>query len=138
GVVYEVDAALVGETVTLRFDPHAPPGRPVQVVHGERPMPPAKPLDAYANCFVKRNRPSHTLETDTPPPEPPQSRLALRDLNRRDDEHDGVDDDNGSDGHDNEERGWCTYVTSPSPASRSMASSRPTSSSRPPRSPRPR
>lgn len=105
GVVYEVDAALVGETVTLRFDPHAPPGRPVQVVHGERPMPPAKPLDAYANCFVKRNRPSHTLETDTPPPEPPQSRLALRDLNRRDDEHHvGVDDDNGGDGHNNEER----------------------------------
>ncbi len=69
-------------------------------------MPPAKPLDAYANCFVKRNRPSHTLETDTPPPEPPQSRLALRDLNRRDDEHHvGVDDDNGGDGHNNEERG---------------------------------
>jgi hypothetical protein len=51
-------------------------------------MPPAKPLDAYANCFVKRQRPSHTLETDTPPPEPPRSRLALRDLNRRNSEHD--------------------------------------------------
>ena len=31
GVVYEVDAALVGEKVTLRFDPSAAPERPVQV-----------------------------------------------------------------------------------------------------------
>jgi len=101
GVVYEVDAALVGETVTLRFDPHAPPTRPVQVSHAGKPMPSATPLDAYANCFVKRNRPSHTLETDTPPPEPPRSRLALRNLNRRDDEHTvGADDNNN---RDNEE-----------------------------------
>ena len=28
GVVYEVDAALIGEKVTLRYDPAAPPGRP--------------------------------------------------------------------------------------------------------------
>ena len=33
GVVYEVDAALVGEKVTLRFDPAAAPERPVQVCH---------------------------------------------------------------------------------------------------------
>lgn len=106
GVVYEVDAALVGETVTLRFDPHAPPGRPVQLSHAGKPMPPAKPLDAYANCFVKRQRPSHTLETDTPPPEPPRSRLALRDLNRRNSEHDsGVSGDNDNDGNNNQERG---------------------------------
>jgi transposase InsO family protein len=95
GVVYEVDAALVGETVTLRFDPHAPPGRPIQVSHAGQPMPPATPLDAYANCFVKRQRPSHTLEPDTPPPEPPKSRLALRDLQRRDDENkSNADNDN--------------------------------------------
>lgn len=94
GVVYEVDAALVGETVNLRFDPHAPPGRPIQVSHAGQSMPPAKPLDAYANCFVKRLRPSHTLETDTPPPEPPRSRLALRDLNRRNDEENPNVDDN--------------------------------------------
>jgi V/A-type H+/Na+-transporting ATPase subunit D len=35
GVVYEVDAALVGEKVTLRFDPAAPPGRPVEVWHAQ-------------------------------------------------------------------------------------------------------
>ena len=33
GVVYEVDAALIGETVTLRFDPAAAPERAVQVCH---------------------------------------------------------------------------------------------------------
>jgi putative transposase len=90
GVVYEVDALLVGETVTLRFDPHAPRGRAIQVIHAGQPMPPAKPLDAYANCFVKRQRPSRTLETDTPAPQPPKSRLALRELNRHNDntEHD--------------------------------------------------
>jgi hypothetical protein len=68
-------------------------------------MPPAKPLDAYANCFVKRQRPSHTLESDTPPPEPPRSRLALRDLNRRNSEHDaGVGNNRSGDGDNNEER----------------------------------
>nr|VFK66158.1 MAG: Mu transposase, C-terminal [Candidatus Kentron sp. TUN] len=36
GMVYEVDAALLGETVTLRFDPSAPSGRPIQVCHQGR------------------------------------------------------------------------------------------------------
>ncbi len=33
GVVYEVDASLVGETVTLRFDPARAPAAPVEVWH---------------------------------------------------------------------------------------------------------
>jgi len=86
GVVYELDAALVGEKVTLRFDPSAPPGRPVQVLHDERFVHLAKPLDAYANCFVKRHRPSWNLTTDEPAPEPTHHGLALRELHRRDDE----------------------------------------------------
>jgi hypothetical protein len=90
GVVYEVDATLVGETVALRFDPQASAGRPIQVSHAGLPVTLAKPLDAYANCFVKRQRPSHTLQPDTPPPEPPKSRLALRDLQRRDDATSGT------------------------------------------------
>jgi transposase InsO family protein len=90
GRVYEIDAALVGETVTLRYDPHAPPARPIQVWHAERLIHAATPLDAYANCFVKRNRPARTLQADTPPPEPPKSRLALRDLQPRD-EHDDTE-----------------------------------------------
>ena len=85
GVAYEVDAALVGEKVCLRYDPSAPPGRPVQVWHQSRRIHDAKPLDAYANCFVKRHRPSSTLQPDAPPP-PPAATLALRKLRRRGDE----------------------------------------------------
>jgi transposase InsO family protein len=83
GVIYEVDAALVGEKVTVRFDPAAPPGRPIQVWHESRRLPDATPLDAYANCFVKRHRPSSNLQPDTPAPEPKPG-LALRHLRDRD------------------------------------------------------
>jgi transposase InsO family protein len=80
GVVYEVDAILVGETVTLRFDPAAPPARPIQVWHKEQRIELAKPVQTYANCFVKRNRPSSTLEADEPAAEPAPSSLNLRAL----------------------------------------------------------
>jgi hypothetical protein len=90
GVVYEVDAALVGEKVTLRYDPAAPPGRPVQVWHENRRLPDATPLDAYANCFVKRHRPSWNLQPDSPPP-PPKSTLALRTLRTQRNDDDSTD-----------------------------------------------
>jgi transposase InsO family protein len=77
GRVYEVDAVLVGETVTLRYDPAVPPTRPIAVVHQGRPAGQATLLDAYANTTVRRQRPSWQLETDTPAPEPPPSRLTL-------------------------------------------------------------
>jgi putative transposase len=85
GKAYEVDASLIGETVTLRFDP-ALPGRPIQVLHAGKVWT-AKLVDLYANCFVKRERPSQTLvETpDTPaapPPEPPRQSLRMRDLGK--------------------------------------------------------
>jgi putative transposase len=80
GVVYEVDAALLGEKVTLRFDPGAAPERPVQVWHKGKRIELAKPVQTYANCFVKRNRPSWTLSTDAPAPEPSPSGLKLREL----------------------------------------------------------
>jgi transposase InsO family protein len=80
GVVYEVDAALVGETVTLRFDPAAPPQRPLQVCHQGRQSGLARVVETYANCFVKRERPSRTLSTDGPAPQPPASALRLREL----------------------------------------------------------
>jgi putative transposase len=80
GVVYEVDAALVGETVTLRFDPGAPPERPVQVCHQGRASGLARVVQTYANCFVKRERPSRTLIADAPAPQPPASALRLREL----------------------------------------------------------
>ena len=84
GVLYEVDAVLVGQTVTLRYDP-AKLGRSVQVWHGGKRVELAKPLDAYANCFVKRKS-SHDRLQVSAPPEPPPEGLRLRDLNK-DDSH---------------------------------------------------
>jgi putative transposase len=89
GRVYEVDAALVGETVTLRFDPAAPPQRPLQVCHQGRDMGLARPVETYSNCFVKRARPSRTLAVAGPAPEPPASALRLRELARDSDEEAG-------------------------------------------------
>lgn len=56
GVAYEVDAALVGEAVTLRYDP-AKPGRAVQVWAKGAKVQDAKVVDVHANCFVKREKP---------------------------------------------------------------------------------
>ena len=86
GVVYEVDAALVGENVTLRYDPAAAPGRPIAIWHDGHPHGLARVVDLYANCFVKRQRPSRTLDPDPPAPEPAKRGLALRRLARADDE----------------------------------------------------
>lgn len=69
GLVYEVDASLVRETVTLRFDPSRR-GRPVQVWHNGRHVHDARLVDAYANCFVKRDRPSFTLVPANRPADP--------------------------------------------------------------------
>ena len=80
GRLYEVDALLVGHTVTLRYDPDAPPSRPIEVVHDGQPSGLATVLDAYANTTVKRHRPSSQLQCDNPPPEPPPSPLAMRKL----------------------------------------------------------
>ena len=71
GVAYEVDAALVGHTVTLRFDPSRP-HRPLQVWAAGKREPDARRVDAYANCFVKRERPSRTLSPSDAPPAPPK------------------------------------------------------------------
>jgi hypothetical protein len=79
GVVYEVDAALVGETLALRYDPHATP-RQVQVWHQGRFIALARPVDLYANCFVKRDRPSAQLAADTPAAAPSPSSLKLHQL----------------------------------------------------------
>ena len=85
GRLYEADATLVGHTVTVRYDPHAPPTRAVQLVHEGRPAGLATPLDAYANTAVKRDRPSGRIEPSAPAPEPPRSPLSIRRLRE---EHD--------------------------------------------------
>jgi transposase InsO family protein len=80
GQVFEVDAGLVGEQVLLRYDPAAPPARGVEVWHAGQFIARATPLDAYANCFVRRSRPSRSLEPNAPAPTPRPSGLALRKL----------------------------------------------------------
>ena len=93
GVLFEVDAVLVGERVTLRFDP-ATPLAPVQVVHQGKVIEQARRVDLYANCFVKRHRPSGQLQIeqtlalpdaapDTAPAPPPAVSLALAALARQ-------------------------------------------------------
>lgn len=83
GTLFEVDAILIGHTVTLRFDPGAPPARGVEVWHEQKFAGRATPLDAYANCFVRRNRPTQNIDTDTPPAAPRSTGLALRELSAR-------------------------------------------------------
>jgi putative transposase len=61
GMVYEIDASLVGETVTLRYNP-AEQGQTIEVYHNNQFVQEAKLVDTYANCFVKRDRPSSTIE----------------------------------------------------------------------------
>jgi transposase InsO family protein len=78
GGLYEVDAILVGQTVTLRFDPTRPE-RKVEVWHVGRKVGMAKPVDAYANCFVKRDHASKTLQPACAPETPPAG-LRLRDF----------------------------------------------------------
>lgn len=79
GVVYEVDAVLVGQKITLRYDPSAPSGRAIQVWHEGKAIELAKPVQTYANCFVKRHQTARTLDVDGPPPTPPAG-LTLRAL----------------------------------------------------------
>jgi len=65
GVVFEVEAALVGETVTLRFAPERI-RHGVDVYYKGRKVHRAKPVDAYANCFVRRDHNTKTLEPQQP------------------------------------------------------------------------
>lgn len=81
GVVYEVSAVLVDETVLLRFDPSRP-GRPVDVYFKGRKVEQAKKVDLYANCFVKRDHATKALRPDRKLDDPPAG-LSLRNLNRR-------------------------------------------------------
>ena len=78
GKLYEVDAVLVGQTVTLRYDPTRP-GQPIDIWYDAKKVQTARVVDAYANCFVKRNSNRSSLQTDTQPP-PPAAGLPMREL----------------------------------------------------------
>lgn len=82
GLVYEVDAALVGATVVLRYEPSVP-GRTVDVWWEGKKVHTAKRVDVYANCFVKRDRPSRTLTPSAAPEPRPPSGLRLSELSPR-------------------------------------------------------
>ena len=84
GVVYEVDASLVGETVTLRFDPSRR-GRPVDVYFKGRKIEQAKTVDVYANCFVRRDHTTKALHPDQRLADP-LAGLPLRNLKRNEEE----------------------------------------------------
>jgi len=75
GQVFEVDASLVGQRVTLRYDPTQPQA-PVQVIHNAQFIELARRVDLYANCFVKRHRRTGALEPDRSP-QPAPSALAM-------------------------------------------------------------
>ncbi len=62
GVVYEVNASLVGETITLRYNP-SDQGNVLEVCLNGEFVCEAKEVDVYANCFVRRDRPSGSIET---------------------------------------------------------------------------
>lgn len=65
GMTYEIDAALVGETVTLQYNP-ADQGKVIKVCHNGHFVQEAKLVDTYANCFVKRDRPSSSIKEVEP------------------------------------------------------------------------
>lgn len=80
GVAFEVDAALVGQAVVLRFDPsRAPERRTVEVWHEGKRIENARRLDALANCFVKRNHTTRALEIEAADDNVPEG-LSMRDL----------------------------------------------------------
>lgn len=81
GVAFEVDAALVGERVTLRFDPaRRPDKRTVEVWHQGRRVELARRVDVLANCFVKRNATTRDLELPKDVSTVLPDGLAMRDL----------------------------------------------------------
>jgi transposase InsO family protein len=83
GRVYEVDALLVGLTVTLRYDPDAPPARPLKVRHDDTEAGQATLLDAYANTAVKRRGASGGGKAREGAGEPPPSPLAMHRLKEK-------------------------------------------------------
>lgn len=87
GVAFEVDAALVGERVTLRFDPaRKPDKRAVEVWHQGRRIEIARRVDVLANCFVKRSGTTKNLELPKGVAADIPDGLAMRDLINGDDE----------------------------------------------------
>jgi len=87
GVAFEVDAALVGERVTLRFDPaRRPDKRTVEVWHQGKRIEVARRVDVLANCFVKRNDSTKSLVVPVAAASDLPEGLPMRALVNRDDD----------------------------------------------------
>ena len=83
GIAFEVDAALVGETVLLRYDPsRVPAKRSLEVWHQGKRVELARRVDVLSNCFVKRHRTGDALQVDGPTEDVPQG-LSMRELSER-------------------------------------------------------
>jgi len=55
GVLYEVPSEFVGERINLRYDPHLPKERRrLQIVQHGQIAGQARPVDSYANAYVRR------------------------------------------------------------------------------------
>jgi hypothetical protein len=81
GTAFEVDAALVGDYVTLRYDPgKAPDRRTVEVWHQGKRIEIARRVDVLANCFVKRNPNTRELQLPAAPSDEAHEGLSLREL----------------------------------------------------------
>ena len=92
-VAYEVDAVLVGETIVLRYDPARPrEQRAVQVWHRGKQIQIARRVDAYANCFVRRDHTTKALHPSEPMDEPPPG-MRLSDFDFGKDRRGGSGDD---------------------------------------------
>jgi hypothetical protein len=90
GVAFEVDAALVGQSVTLRYDPaRAPNKRTIEVWHQGKRIEIARRLDALSNCFVRRNKTRDALEVDGDVAADVPEGNAMRDLGNGDDDEGG-------------------------------------------------
>lgn len=80
GVAFEVDAALVGERVLLRYDAsRAPDKRQLRVVHNGKLIETARKVDVLANCFVKRTSGKNLAFVETSAPPIPEG-IPMRDL----------------------------------------------------------
>jgi transposase InsO family protein len=81
GVAFEVDAALVGDYVVLRYDPaKVPVKRTVEVWHQGKRIEIARRVDVLANCFVKRNNITRQLQIPKAEQDELPEGLSLRQL----------------------------------------------------------
>ena len=81
GVLFEVGAHLVGQVVTLRYDP-SHRGRPIQVWHEGNRQEDARAVDVYANASVRRSSNQDQLGADEKAKAPPRG-LPMRNLRDR-------------------------------------------------------